>query len=244
MSIFKSIIKKAVQKAGYQIQKRNVSAYINEDSSMVSGLNRMKSFGVNPNIVLDIGAAQGTWTQKSLRSWPDAKYELIEPLNEQEEILSQLKSLHPNINYHLAVAGESPGQTWLNVSPDLDGSGVYGNREGNARKVPVIVVDDIVKGMAGNILIKMDTHGYEVPILKGAQQALKRTTLLVIEVYGFYISPTCLLFHELSTYLDKLGFRLIDLVDIMRRPGDRAFWQADAFYIRKDNPVFETNSYV
>ena len=68
-------------------------------------------------------------------------------------------------------------------------------------------------------------------------------SLLVIEVYGFYVSPTCLLFNQLTTYLDGFGFRLIDMVDIMRRPGDQAFWQCDAFYIRKDHPVFANNSY-
>lgn len=244
MGIIKSIIQKVIQKAGYQVQKQGFSQFMSDQNSMAAGLNRMKSFEINPNIILDIGAAQGTWTQKSLSRWPDAAYELIEPLSEQEKILSQLKTSHPKINYHLAVAGELPGQTWLNVSPDLDGSGVYGNTDGNTRTVPVVVVDDIVRNRAGSILIKMDTHGYEVPILKGAQDALKRTSLLVVEVYGFRISPTCLLFHELSTYLDSLGFRLIDLVDIMRRPGDHAFWQADAFYIRKDNPVFEKSSYV
>ena len=60
-----------------------------------------------------------------------------------------------------------------------------------------------------------------------------------MEVYGFKISPTCLVFHEMSDYSSQLGFKLIDIVDIMRRPGDQVFWQADAFYIRKDHPVFE-----
>jgi hypothetical protein len=65
----------------------------------------------------------------------------------------------------------------------------------------------------------------------------------VIEVYGFHISPTCLIFHELSAELDKLGFRLIDIVDIMRRPDDNAFWQCDAFFIKNDHPIFLSNSY-
>jgi hypothetical protein len=44
-------------------------------------------------------------------------------------------------------------------------------------------------------------------------------------------------------YMDNLGYRLFDIVDIMNRPTDKAFWQCDAFFIKKDNPVFQTNTY-
>jgi len=79
--------------------------------------------------------------------------------------------------------------------------------------------------------------------LKGAVQALRNTQLLIIEVYGFKISPTCLIFQQFANYMDNLGFQLVDIVDTMRRPGDQAFWQCDAFFIRKEHPVFQNNSY-
>ena len=242
MSIIKSILRKALSSRGYNIYKRDIIPC--NQKSMSAGLERMKLLNIYPDTIIDVGAAQGTWTEKALILWPSAKYELVEPLIEQTAILNELKSKYSNINYHSAVAGEEPGETWLNVSSDLDGSGIYGIKGRSARKVPIITIDEIVKNTSGTIMIKLDTHGYEVPILKGSVEALKRTSLLVIEVYGFFVSPTCLLFHELSAYLDKLGFRMIDLVDIMRRPGDQAFWQADAFFIRKENAVFERNSYV
>ncbi|HEY4155524.1 MAG TPA: FkbM family methyltransferase [Puia sp.] len=242
MSLLKSIIRKAIISAGYSIQKNGVLS--GDPASMAAALQRLRQWEIRPEIIIDLGAAQGTWTEKALMVWPDARYELVEPLAEQRNRLENLKSKHSGINYHLAVAGEASGEVFLNVAPDLDGSGVYGTQSGdNVRKVPVITIDEMVKGIEGNILIKFDTHGYEVPILKGTTEALKRTSALIIEVYGFPISPTCLLFQELSSYLDGLGFRLIDMVDIMRRPGDHAFWQADAVYLRKDNPVFQKNSY-
>jgi FkbM family methyltransferase len=239
--MIKSILKRALNKAGYTVLKNNWTVF--EPGSMPAGMQRAKDLGISPSVIIDIGAAQGSWTQKTFKIWPEAVYHLIEPLKEQIDKLEQLKKLYPKVNYHLAVAGETSGKTYLNISPDLDGSGVYGTLSENAREVPVIMIDDIVRGIPGEILIKFDTHGYEVPILQGAKEALERTSLLIIEVYGFKISPTCLLFHELSVYLDTLGFRLADIVDVVRRPGDQVFWQADAFYLRKDNPVFEKNSY-
>ncbi len=240
--MIKKLIKYIINKSGYNIFKIDSSQV--HVTGMEEGLLRMKELGILPDLIVDIGAAQGSWTNKGLKFWPNSRFELIEPLIENEGYLKELKIATKNINFHLAVAGESSGETWLEVSPDLDGSGVYGGPTLNSRRVPIVRVDDIVKEAGRSILLKLDTHGYELPILKGAEETLGRTSLLVIEVYGFRISPTCLLFHELSAELENRGFRLIDMVDIMRRPGDQAFWQCDAFYIRKDHPVFANNSYV
>jgi FkbM family methyltransferase len=238
----KSFITKLIARSGYTFYK---TSYAGESpASMGAALKRLKALGFSPNTVIDVGAAQGTWTEKALTVWPNAHYHLVEPLSEQVAFVKPLQEKHPNIGVHLAVAGEASGEVALTVSPDLDGSGVYGGAvEGNIRMVPVITIDEIAKGAGDPVFMKFDTHGYEIPILKGAGETLKRTGALVIEVYGFRLSPTCLLFHELSAYLDTLGFRLFDIVDIMRRPGDEAFWQADAFYLRKDHPVFQRNSY-
>jgi len=243
MSIIKSLIKNLISYSGYNIYKRGIIHQF-ESKSMLAGLERMKLLGINPDIIVDIGAAKGSWSENAMSFWPNSQYELIEPLTEQNDALKALSSHYEKLNYHLAVAGETQGETWLNVTSDLDGSGIYGYKEKNARKVPMMTIDEVVKNTTGSLMIKLDTHGYELQILKGAKAALQRTELLVIEVYGFYVSPTAPLFHELSTFLNSLGFRLIDIVDVVRRPGDNAFWQADAFYLKKDHPVFQRNSYV
>ena len=38
--------------------------------------------------------------------------------------------------------------------------------------------------LPGPYMIKLDTHGYEVPILCGATETLRNTNLLVIETYN------------------------------------------------------------
>lgn len=241
--MIKNILKKIVSAAGYTVQRKPAVSISNnwDDNSMSAGLARMKNIGISPKSIIDIGAAQGTWTKKALDIWPSGEYHLIEPLFENEAALKRLQTEQPNIKYYLSVAGEKAGTVNLHVSEDLDGSGIYENNSANGRLVPVIPVDDIVTDQ--EVLLKLDTHGYEIPILNGAKKTLQNTSLLVIEVYGFFVSPTALLFNQLTNHLDELGFRLIDVVEVMRRPGDQAFWQCDAFYIRKDHPVFKNNSY-
>lgn len=241
MAIAGSLLKNVFSVLGYNIHKKNIELY--NDNSMKSGMYRMKSYNIFPETIVDVGAAVGGWTRTAMEVWPAARYELLEPLLEQQGILAKLKSENPNVNFYQAVAGKATGEIAFDVSSDLHGSGIYGQDCENTRMVPMVTIDEIVKDKPGPVMIKLDTHGYELPILQGAKQTLKKTSLLVIEVYGFHVSPTCLLFHELSSYLYEKGFRLVDMVDIMRRPTDCAFWQADAFYIRKDHEVFTNNNF-
>jgi hypothetical protein len=46
-------------------------------------------------------------------------------------------------------------------------------------------------------MIKLDTHGYEVPFLCGATETLRNTNLLVNETYNFRVIESSLLFHEI-----------------------------------------------
>ena len=104
MSIISSFIRKTLNSAGYTVYKTDMGSH--DPGSMAAGLERISKLGIQPGTVVDLGAAQGTWTEKALKIWPAAKYELIEPLVEQTEVLKKLKSLHENIDFHLAVAGE------------------------------------------------------------------------------------------------------------------------------------------
>jgi len=241
MSYVKESIKKIFDKMGYKLVSKSMKPY--NDDSMFSGLSRLLHNGIKPKLVIDVGAAKGSWTESALNVWPDAAFLLIEPLEEQIGSLESLKGRCSNIEYRIAVAGETDGEVNLNVSDDLDGSGVYDSQTPNSRRVPVIPIDKAAESLTGPVVIKLDTHGYEQPILKGAVKTLQRTQALIIEVYAFDISPTCLKFYELTSYLDKLGFRLGDVLEVSRRPGDKLLWQADAIYYRKDHPAFQNSHY-
>lgn len=210
---------------------------------MRSALMRLESLGIKPKTIVDVGAANGMWTKIALDFWPNAKFELIEPLEEQILNLGADLVNNTNVSVHMGVAGAQKSLINFSVSDDLDGSGVYGENSKNIRELPVLTIDDVCRETISPIFIKLDTHGFEVPILEGARETLIQTEALIIEVYGFYVSPTALLFHQLSSYLEEKGFRLYDVVDIMRRKTDNSFWQADAIYLKNTNSIFNNNTY-
>jgi hypothetical protein len=64
-----------------------------------------------------------------------------------------------------------------------------------------------------------------------------------MECYNFRIAPEALLFYEMCDYLEKRGFRPMDMLDPLHRPYDDALWQMDFVFVRSDRPEFGYNAY-
>jgi hypothetical protein len=106
-------------------------------------------------------------------------------------------------------------------------------------------VDTLVRqrNLGGPFLLKLDTHGFEVPILEGAHETLTQSSMLIIEAYNFTLRPGCLRFYELCPYLEARGFRCVDVFDVSVRPLDNAFWQMDMVFLPSTHPVFSSDGY-
>ena len=197
-----------------------------------------KSWGLQPDFVIDVGAASGHWSRMCAEVWSSANYTLVEPLEEQRKTLEKLCGKR-GWRFLQAVAGENIGEIDFAVTGDLDGSGVYEAGAFPTRKMPVRPLDSLLP-IDGSGLLKLDTHGYEVPIFEGSVELLKQVELIVVEVYGHKISKSCLCFDSLCRYLDERGFRVAAMVDIINRPLDGSFWQADFLFLKCSHPVFES----
>jgi len=110
----------------------------------------------------------------------------------------------------------------------------------------MITVDEEVSrlNLSSPYLLKLDTHGFELPILEGAKNTLASAALVVIETYNFKLTADSLKFYEMCAFMESKGFSCVDLVEPMHRPGDQAFWQIDLLFIPSDNVVFSSNSYL
>lgn len=215
------------------------------ENTMSAALIRMKQLGIEFNTVIDIGASNGMWSKLAMYSYPEKSYYLIEARKEHEEHLKEMKLTSKNVDYVLAAAGDIEGEIYFNASEDLlGGAASHDKFAENCIVTPMVTVDDCVtrKNLKPPYLIKLDTHGFEMPIFKGAEETLKSTELVVIEVYNFNINGG-VRFHEMCAFMETKGFRCIDLVDPMLRPKDNAFWQMDLFFIKKDNELFNSLSF-
>lgn len=218
---------------------------MDEALAMPAAVARVREHGLPVASVIDVGASNGSWSLATMRVFPDAAFLAVEPLRERAAELETIKASIPRFDFASCVAGEEDGGTvTMAVTDDLNGSTVDGVG-GESRTVPVRSIDALVreKGLRGPFLLKLDTHGFELPILAGATETLRESSVVIMEVYAFQITPHALRFHEMCSHMEGLGFRCYDIADPLLRTHDKALWQMDLLFARADAPVFEYSEY-
>ena len=180
-----------------------------------------------------------------MQYFPASKYLLIEAQPVHEPALREFCARHPNAQFALAAAGERVGRIFFDAADPFSGQASVHRTAAANVELPVTTVDHEVRArkLDGPYLLKFDTHGFELPILKGALDTLSKTDVIIMECYNFRIAPEGLTFDEMCRHLAGLGFRCIDLVDPMYRPHDGAFWQMDLVFVRQTRPEFNYQQY-
>lgn len=195
--------------------------------------------------VIDIGASDGRWSAVCEKHYPACHYLLVEAQAAHSQALETYCAARPKAQYVLAVAGDECGEVYFD-DRDLFGGVASKIRSVNAHKIMrQITIDNEIgtRALPGPYMIKLDTHGYEVPILLGAKETLRKANLVVIETYNFRVQRSRLLFHEMVAYMRELGFGVIDMSEPIWREFDRAFWQIDLFFVPLNRPEFRVSSY-
>ncbi len=245
--MIKRIIKDLLRKRGYEIKKigqKTIHAPKNK-FSMEEGFKRCLKRGIKINTVIDIGASDGRWTEVCMKYYPDANYLLVEAQQDHLAGLNACKDRNSKIDFVLAAAGREEGTIYFENSNLFGGLASEIPLGDNCIKVPVISMDVEIgkRKLNGPYLLKLDTHGFEIPILEGAKEVIQAAELIIIEVYNFQLTSDSLKFWEMCSYMEKLGFSPVELVDLMLRKNDEAFWQMDIFFIRSNSPLFLNNTY-
>jgi FkbM family methyltransferase len=245
--LIKQIIKRVLHSTGFDIVRHNPHQPVNLNAdTMETAIKRSAKRFPNITTVIDIGASNGSWSLECLKYFPDASYFLVEAQKAHE--LEMIKNIEgrKNFKYVIAAAGDTEGEVFF------DATALWGGVASRTRldvekciSVPATTIDIEVRknNLKGPFLLKLDTHGYEVPIINGAKSTLENTAVVIIEVYNFKLTDIGLRFHEMCIFMEQHSFRCIDIIDILRRPKDDALWQMDFIFIRKDSKEFESNSY-
>jgi FkbM family methyltransferase len=180
-----------------------------------------------------------------MRHFPERHHLLVEANQTYLPTLTDLCQERPNWQFAMTAVGGTTGELYFDASDPLSGHLSTSPRNENYRPCPVTTIDDLLKRhpIPGPVMIKLDTHGVEIPILTGAMETLKQTNVLVIEAYNFTFGQPAVPFWELCRYMLKLGFRPLDVFDLLYREVDNAFWQFDLLFVRGDLPLFQDTRY-
>lgn len=195
--------------------------------------------------IIDVGAASGTWSLLAHTVFPSCDLLAAEPLQDSFATLKlRLKSIPGCYPVQAVVSDINNAEIEYSISPDRDGSGV-GLAGGVKQVMSCRTIDSLVDQyqLQPPYLLKLDTHGHEVSILKGAARTLEKTSVVVVEVYNYKISDQSLFFWDFVQVMKDYGFRPFDLADPSPRPLDQSLWQFDIVFLPTCHPAFTTNAY-
>lgn len=207
-------------------------------SNMLEGLRKR---GNEIRTVIDIGASDGQWTRLCLKEFPLSTYLLLEPNAHHFPYLEKFLKEHSNLIHSPCVAGRSTGLLSFDSSNPY--SGLASEQESESM-LPATSIDHEIasRKLSGPYLIKLDTHGFELPILEGAKDALRETSALIIECYPRSLGGVGIPFWNMAHWLEQRGFHCIDLADPIYRKKDGTLWQLDLLFVRNDRPeCLDTN---
>lgn len=236
--VIKHIVRKSFEMVGLEISRLHQAKTTN------GALARSTKRHQTVQTVIDVGASDGRWSRMCMRHFPNANYLLIEAQSGHMPGLERFSARYTKASYIIAAASSSVGEIYFDSSELFGGLAFKTPRE-NSVSLPAVTVDSEVttRNLEGPFLLKLDTHGFEVPILEGAKETLKNASLVIIEAYNFQLTTESLKFYEMCQYMENLGFRCLEVVDLMIRPKDGAFWQMDLIFAPANLPLFKDNAY-
>ncbi|MGY3053553.1 FkbM family methyltransferase [Pedobacter sp. UYEF25] len=211
--------------------------------NMFSSFKQMKKLGYYPEVILDIGAYQGEWTAEMSKIFSNAEFLMVEGQNEKEEELIEVTKKVDNCSYKIALLGAETKQVKFNKYETA--SSVLSEENTTDAEVEertLITLDELLSTTekAKDILVKIDTQGYELEILKGAKETLKTTKVVLLEVSMLNIYKGGPLVDEVILFMKERGFFLYDICSIVRRPLDNALYQSDFIFVKEN--VLNRNS--
>src|SRR6266481_2429271 len=150
-------------------------------------LGLLRELGFNPEVILDIGAADGT--EGLYETWPDAHYVLVEPLVKFEPALKAICLKCRSAEYHIAAVGDAAHELTIAVHPTEPHNFLPSDKapiNWTRTTIPVLTVDGILaaiktKQRIKQAILKIDVDGGEIAVLKGSSSLLALDAVLIIE---------------------------------------------------------------
>ena len=245
----KQLVKKLLAKFGLRVTR---TGQHNRFQAMEEVLRFLRDKEFIPDLVVDAGANRGQWTCIASRIFPEATFHLIEPQVACREALSTLTKAHRRFRiYSVAVSGPGIKEvTLLSVDPGGN-TGAYVDCL-NPKSNQGVVVESatldslIVPELASHdrLLLKLDLEGHELAALRGAEELLNFTEVIVVETHLY--DPEAMgrsTFGGISGYLDQQGFVLFDIASLSSRQRDGRLRQADLVFVRMASSLMEDDAW-
>jgi len=210
-------------------------------------LKEVRDLGIDPTSILDIGAHTGQFYGWAKFEWPDSVIWMIESNEVHESTLKNLTT-GKNDEYLIAALGDKEREVTFYTrkdKPHTEGNSYY--KEANYWDIPQLVLeskvklqrlDDLFTEDTEFELIKIDTQGSELDILKGGQNLVSKSSVVILEVSYVEYNLGSPLAEDVISYMKSINFDIY--IEIGEHYSNEPQWkdvtvQKDLLFYRQES---------
>jgi FkbM family methyltransferase len=232
-----SQINKPLKKIGIQLKRY-------PDNDLMRRVKLINHFKINK--IFDIGANTGIFALTMRAAGYSGKIISFEPLTSAFKVLKKNSDKDSNwqaVNVALGshdeerminIAGNSESSSLLQMLPDHSSSAPKSAYTGK-EKITVCKIDTLFNNYyhdGDQILLKIDTQGFEKEVLDGAMQSLSKITGIQLEMSLIMLYEGEMLYMDMISFLKEKGFKLFSLENGFSNPATGQLLQVDGLFFR------------
>ena len=202
---------------------------------------RLTDIQLMPKDVLDIGAHTGQFYKWAKTAWPYCNVFMIEANPLHENTLLNLTA-NTKDEYLISALGDKEREVTFYTrsdKPHTEGNSYY--KEANYWDIPQLVqeetvtlkkLDDLFDEEKVFDLVKMDTQGSELDILKGGKKLITKATAVILEVAYIEYNLGAPTSDEVIKHMNSIGFE--EIMSIGEHYEGEEISQKDLLFLNKE----------
>jgi FkbM family methyltransferase len=195
------------------------------------------------SLIIDVGGFDGKVAVKFAEAFPEAQIYTFEPIRKHFDNLQNTIRSYPSITSFNVALGDSTEEKQINQLHNDSSSSILAAADlienhffathlapKGTENIFIKRLDDILSANTAHIsILKIDVQGFELNVLKGSINTLKKVYIIVLEMQNHDFYKEAPMYFELDAYLRSQGFELFDLLPAIRN--DMKLYEWDAIYV-------------
>lgn len=241
----KKLINNFLNLFGYKIS--NLDFVYDSNLNLINSIKQKKI-----KTIIDVGANEGQFATKIINNGFEGNIISFEPLSSaHKRLLKIVKSFNNQnkvnwiVEKRIAI-GNKKKKTIINISGNSESSSILKILPKHTSLKPASVTVgkeyvmmkkmddylDIVLRQNGPYLLKIDTQGYEMEVLKGSKNVLNIVSYLLVEVSLVELYQGQKLLKDILDFLSKKNFKIWSVDRVMGNKKTGQTYQLDIFFYK------------
>ena len=195
---------------------------------------------ISPDFVIDVGANIGGFYKEAEAAWPEARFFLIEGNIECADMLA-----YTGADFTIALLSDREKEvefftlkdcaTATGASYYRENTEFFDGEKGVVNLVKTTTLDAACSDLDlwGQVLLKLDTQGSELDIMRGGEKTLDRAQAVILELSLKEYNLGAPFEYEVDAFMQEKGFERAELLGDIVHPISRELIQEDVLYLRK-----------